>query len=51
MTDHIDCCPTGPAQTRVIAAALQASDLQPSDIASLQMHGTGMLLYFGKDTT
>jgi acyl transferase domain-containing protein len=36
--------PNGPAQTGVVKSALHLSDLGPSEIDSLQMHGTGTSL-------
>ncbi|WP_369690767.1 beta-ketoacyl synthase N-terminal-like domain-containing protein [Nocardia crassostreae] len=36
--------PSGPAQQRVIRAALAASDLQPGDIDYVEAHGTGTKL-------
>ncbi|GAX72979.1 hypothetical protein CEUSTIGMA_g431.t1, partial [Chlamydomonas eustigma] len=33
--------PNGPAQQEVIRQALSAASVQPSDVTSLQMHGTG----------
>ena len=33
--------PNGPAQQRVIRQALRGSALQPCDVGTLQMHGTG----------
>lgn len=34
--------PNGPAQQAIIKTALGDAVLQPSDLAALQMHGTGM---------
>ncbi|NUT22034.1 MAG: SDR family NAD(P)-dependent oxidoreductase [Hamadaea sp.] len=36
--------PNGPAQQRVIRAALSASGLQPSDVDAVEAHGTGTTL-------